>query len=136
MSKGNLSVKNLDLNTFIKKYTICILSVTNTGLPKQINIFFVCFLLKLYLVVNGAWLPVVLGHFPASFPSFICSLLLTLLSHSLSALCLSAAEPLDGEEYLDIIGIMRNQAGRYECKASNDVATPDVKYVNVVVNCK
>lgn len=44
------------------------------------------------------------------------------------------AEPLDGEEFLDIIGIMRNQAGRYECKASNDVATPDVKYVNVVVN--
>uniref|UniRef100_A0A3Q3VVB2 Ig-like domain-containing protein n=1 Tax=Mola mola TaxID=94237 RepID=A0A3Q3VVB2_MOLML len=37
-------------------------------------------------------------------------------------------------EYLDITGIMRNQAGRYECKASNDVATPDVKYVNVVVN--
>ncbi|KAK5868456.1 hypothetical protein PBY51_009469 [Eleginops maclovinus] len=29
---------------------------------------------------------------------------------------------------------MRNQAGRYECKASNDVATPDVKYVNVVVS--
>uniref|UniRef100_A0A8C5D7X5 Ig-like domain-containing protein n=1 Tax=Gouania willdenowi TaxID=441366 RepID=A0A8C5D7X5_GOUWI len=45
-----------------------------------------------------------------------------------------SAEPLDGEEYLDIMGIMRNQAGRYECKASNDVATPDVKYVNVVVN--
>uniref|UniRef100_A0A3B3ZLX8 Ig-like domain-containing protein n=1 Tax=Periophthalmus magnuspinnatus TaxID=409849 RepID=A0A3B3ZLX8_9GOBI len=38
------------------------------------------------------------------------------------------------EEFLDIIGIMRNQAGRYECKASNDVATPDFKYVNVVVN--
>ncbi|XP_037534448.1 limbic system-associated membrane protein [Nematolebias whitei] len=47
-----------------------------------------------------------------------------------------SAEPLDGEEYLDIVDIMRNQAGRYECKASNDVATPDVKYVNVVVNCK
>lgn len=45
-----------------------------------------------------------------------------------------SAEPLDGEEYLDITGIMRNQAGRYECKASNDVATPDVKYVNVIVN--
>ncbi|XP_020782535.1 limbic system-associated membrane protein [Boleophthalmus pectinirostris] len=45
-----------------------------------------------------------------------------------------SAEPLDGEEFLDIIGIMRNQAGRYECKASNDVATPDFKYVNVVVN--
>uniref|UniRef100_H3BWW7 Ig-like domain-containing protein n=1 Tax=Tetraodon nigroviridis TaxID=99883 RepID=H3BWW7_TETNG len=46
----------------------------------------------------------------------------------------SAADPLDGDEYLDITGIMRNQAGRYECKASNDVAMPDVKYVNVVVN--
>ncbi|XP_057695940.1 limbic system-associated membrane protein isoform X1 [Corythoichthys intestinalis] len=45
-----------------------------------------------------------------------------------------SAEPLDGEEYLDIVGIMRTQAGRYECKASNDVATPDVKYVNVIVN--
>ncbi|KAJ7990233.1 hypothetical protein DPEC_G00298190 [Dallia pectoralis] len=45
-----------------------------------------------------------------------------------------SADTLDGEEYLDISGIMRNQAGRYECKASNDVATPDVKYVNVVVN--
>uniref|UniRef100_A0A1A7WA28 Limbic system-associated membrane protein n=1 Tax=Iconisemion striatum TaxID=60296 RepID=A0A1A7WA28_9TELE len=45
-----------------------------------------------------------------------------------------SAEPLDGDEYLDVIGITRNQAGRYECKASNDVATPDVKYVNVVVN--
>uniref|UniRef100_A0AAV2J0I1 Ig-like domain-containing protein n=1 Tax=Knipowitschia caucasica TaxID=637954 RepID=A0AAV2J0I1_KNICA len=45
-----------------------------------------------------------------------------------------SAEPLDGEEFLDIIGIMRSQAGRYECKASNDVATPDFKYVNVVVN--
>ncbi|XP_063061047.1 limbic system-associated membrane protein [Engraulis encrasicolus] len=45
-----------------------------------------------------------------------------------------SAEPLDGEEYLDISGITRTQAGRYECKASNDVASPDVKYVNVVVN--
>ncbi|XP_042564658.1 limbic system-associated membrane protein isoform X2 [Clupea harengus] len=45
-----------------------------------------------------------------------------------------SAEPLDGEEYLDISGVTRTQAGRYECKASNDVATPDVKYVNVVVN--
>uniref|UniRef100_A0A3B3BHN9 Limbic system associated membrane protein n=1 Tax=Oryzias melastigma TaxID=30732 RepID=A0A3B3BHN9_ORYME len=43
-------------------------------------------------------------------------------------------EPLDGEEYLDILGIMRNQAGRYECRANNDVATPDSKYVTVVVN--
>uniref|UniRef100_A0A8C6TL54 Limbic system associated membrane protein n=1 Tax=Neogobius melanostomus TaxID=47308 RepID=A0A8C6TL54_9GOBI len=45
-----------------------------------------------------------------------------------------SGEAAGWEEFLDIIGIMRNQAGRYECKASNDVATPDVKYVNVVVN--
>ncbi|KAB5550128.1 hypothetical protein PHYPO_G00050140 [Pangasianodon hypophthalmus] len=45
-----------------------------------------------------------------------------------------SAETLDVGEYLEISGIMRTQAGRYECKASNDVATPDVKYVNVVVN--
>uniref|UniRef100_A0A8C1QE99 Ig-like domain-containing protein n=1 Tax=Cyprinus carpio TaxID=7962 RepID=A0A8C1QE99_CYPCA len=38
------------------------------------------------------------------------------------------------ENYLEISGIVRSQAGRYECKASNDVSTPDVKYVNVVVN--
>ncbi|KAI4900622.1 hypothetical protein NFI96_013920, partial [Prochilodus magdalenae] len=44
------------------------------------------------------------------------------------------AETLEVGEYLEISGIMRTQAGRYECKASNDVATPDVKYVNVVVN--
>lgn len=80
--------------------------------------------------------------YPTSFPflspfyqlfssSFCLSLTLLLFSSQPSA-----AEPLDGEEYLDIIGIMRNQAGRYECKASNDVATPDVKYVNVVVSCK
>ncbi|TSK67172.1 Limbic system-associated membrane protein [Bagarius yarrelli] len=45
-----------------------------------------------------------------------------------------SAETLDVGEYLEISGIMRTQAGRYECKASNDVATPDVKYVNVIVN--
>uniref|UniRef100_A0A8C1JJA9 Ig-like domain-containing protein n=1 Tax=Cyprinus carpio TaxID=7962 RepID=A0A8C1JJA9_CYPCA len=38
------------------------------------------------------------------------------------------------QPYLEISGIVRSQAGRYECKASNDVSTPDVKYVNVVVN--
>lgn len=63
-------------------------------------------------------------------------LCLVCLTHLILCFRLPTAEPLDGEEYLDIIGIMRNQAGRYECKASNDVATPDVKYVNVVVNCK
>ncbi len=49
--------------------------------------------------------------------------------------CVSA-EALDVGEYLEISGIVRSQAGRYECKASNDVSTPDVKYVNVVVNCE
>ncbi|MBN3289626.1 LSAMP protein, partial [Polypterus senegalus] len=44
------------------------------------------------------------------------------------------AEELDGDEYLEISGITREQAGRYECKASSDGLAPDVKYVNVVVN--
>ncbi|KAK1786197.1 hypothetical protein P4O66_017911, partial [Electrophorus voltai] len=48
--------------------------------------------------------------------------------------CHNRAETLDVGEYLEISGITRMQAGRYECKASNDVATPDVKYVSVVVN--
>ncbi|XP_022524778.1 limbic system-associated membrane protein isoform X2 [Astyanax mexicanus] len=47
---------------------------------------------------------------------------------------LSPSETLEVGEYLEISGIMRTQAGRYECKASNDVAAPDVKYVNVIVN--
>lgn len=67
--------------------------------------------------------------------SFSCSPMKLILLLS-SPTFILAADPLDGDEYLDIIGIMRNQAGRYECKASNDVAMPDVKYVNVVVNCK
>uniref|UniRef100_A0A8C4RFJ4 Limbic system associated membrane protein n=1 Tax=Erpetoichthys calabaricus TaxID=27687 RepID=A0A8C4RFJ4_ERPCA len=41
---------------------------------------------------------------------------------------------LDGDEYLEISGVTREQAGRYECKASSDGLAPDVKYVNVVVN--
>ncbi|XP_051520958.1 limbic system-associated membrane protein-like isoform X1 [Myxocyprinus asiaticus] len=45
-----------------------------------------------------------------------------------------SAEALDVGEYLEISGIVRSQSGRYECKASNDVSTPDVKYVNVIVN--
>ncbi|XP_065136311.1 limbic system-associated membrane protein isoform X1 [Paramisgurnus dabryanus] len=45
-----------------------------------------------------------------------------------------SAEALDVGEYLEISGMVRSQAGRYECKASNDVSTPDVKYVNVIVN--
>ncbi|XP_051782254.1 limbic system-associated membrane protein isoform X3 [Erpetoichthys calabaricus] len=44
------------------------------------------------------------------------------------------AEELDGDEYLEISGVTREQAGRYECKASSDGLAPDVKYVNVVVN--
>ncbi|XP_015197182.1 limbic system-associated membrane protein isoform X2 [Lepisosteus oculatus] len=45
-----------------------------------------------------------------------------------------SAEPLESDEFVEITGITRSQAGRYECKATNDVSTPDVKYVNIVVN--
>ncbi|XP_055752258.1 limbic system-associated membrane protein isoform X4 [Salvelinus fontinalis] len=66
--------------------------------------------------------------------SYTCSIQTKQQSKTSNVHLIVQADSLDGEEYLDISGIMRNQAGRYECKASNDVATPDVKYVNVVVN--
>uniref|UniRef100_A0A6I8R5F1 Limbic system associated membrane protein n=1 Tax=Xenopus tropicalis TaxID=8364 RepID=A0A6I8R5F1_XENTR len=38
------------------------------------------------------------------------------------------------EEFLEIQGITREQSGRYECKAANEVASADVKQVRVTVN--
>ncbi|KAM4796475.1 limbic system-associated membrane protein isoform 2-T2 [Rhinophrynus dorsalis] len=38
------------------------------------------------------------------------------------------------EEFLDIQGITREQSGRYECKAANEVASADVKQVRITVN--
>lgn len=40
------------------------------------------------------------------------------------------------EEYLEILGITREQSGKYECKAANEVSSADVKQVKVTVNCK
>ncbi|KAB0358165.1 hypothetical protein FD754_002321 [Muntiacus muntjak] len=42
---------------------------------------------------------------------------------------------LEGEEeYLEILGITREQSGKYECKAANEVSSADVKQVKVTVN--
>ncbi|XP_026536209.1 limbic system-associated membrane protein [Notechis scutatus] len=38
------------------------------------------------------------------------------------------------EEFLEILGITREQSGKYECKAANEVSTADVKQVRVTVN--
>ncbi|XP_053311414.1 limbic system-associated membrane protein isoform X1 [Spea bombifrons] len=38
------------------------------------------------------------------------------------------------EEFLDIQGITREQSGKYECKAANEVASADVKQVRITVN--
>lgn len=40
------------------------------------------------------------------------------------------------EEFLEILGITREQSGKYECKAANEVSTADVKQVRVTVNCE
>ncbi|XP_037065883.1 limbic system-associated membrane protein [Peromyscus leucopus] len=40
------------------------------------------------------------------------------------------------EEYLEILGITREQSGKYECKAANEVSSADVKQVKVTVNCE
>ncbi|XP_075909829.1 limbic system-associated membrane protein-like isoform X2 [Petromyzon marinus] len=37
-------------------------------------------------------------------------------------------------EYLEIEGISRDQAGEYQCSATNDVASPDTRRVRVTVN--
>ncbi|MBN3271892.1 OBCAM protein, partial [Polyodon spathula] len=37
-------------------------------------------------------------------------------------------------EYLEITEISKEQSGVYECSASNDVSTPDVRKVHVTVN--
>ncbi|XP_073426143.1 protein CEPU-1-like isoform X5 [Dendrobates tinctorius] len=38
------------------------------------------------------------------------------------------------DEYLEITGITRDQSGVYECSATNDVSSPDVRRVKVTVN--
>ncbi|KAM8927088.1 neurotrimin-like isoform 1-T1 [Pelodytes ibericus] len=38
------------------------------------------------------------------------------------------------DEYLQIIGITKEQSGQYECSAANDVSAPDVRRVKVTVN--
>uniref|UniRef100_H3A898 Ig-like domain-containing protein n=1 Tax=Latimeria chalumnae TaxID=7897 RepID=H3A898_LATCH len=38
------------------------------------------------------------------------------------------------EEYLEIFGITREQSGKYECRAANEVAVADMKQVLVTVN--
>lgn len=49
----------------------------------------------------------------------------------------SAGREFEGEEeYLEILGITREQSGKYECKAANEVASADVKQVRVTVNCE
>lgn len=37
---------------------------------------------------------------------------------------------------MEILGITREQSGKYECKAANEVASADVKQVRVTVNCE
>lgn len=52
-------------------------------------------------------------------------------------LYLSLAREFEGdEEFLEILGITREQSGKYECKAANEVSTADVKQVRVTVNCE
>lgn len=50
--------------------------------------------------------------------------------------CFSGREFEGEEEYLEILGITREQSGKYECKAANEVSSADVKQVKVTVNCE
>jgi len=39
-------------------------------------------------------------------------------------------------EHLALNAITKEQSGSYECIASNDISSPDVRTVQVTVNCK
>lgn len=58
------------------------------------------------------------------------------LKNSHANLRFSGREFEGEEEYLEILGITREQSGKYECKAANEVSSADVKQVKVTVNCE
>lgn len=39
-------------------------------------------------------------------------------------------------QHLELTTITKEQSGSYECIASNDISSPDVRIVQVTVNCK
>lgn len=39
-------------------------------------------------------------------------------------------------EHVELKAITKEQSGSYECIASNDISSPDVRTVQVTVNCK
>lgn len=39
-------------------------------------------------------------------------------------------------EYVEINGISKDMSGSYECITSNDISPPDVRTVQVTVNCE
>lgn len=39
-------------------------------------------------------------------------------------------------QHLELTAIAKEQSGSYECIASNDISSPDVRIVQVTVNCK
>lgn len=39
-------------------------------------------------------------------------------------------------QHLELTAITKEQSGSYECIASNDISSPDVRIVQVTVNCK
>ncbi|PKU34366.1 hypothetical protein llap_15330 [Limosa lapponica baueri] len=58
----------------------------------------------------------------------------TVLGSGVTAASFARREFEGEEEYLEILGITREQSGKYECKAANEVASADVKQVRVTVN--
>ena len=44
--------------------------------------------------------------------------------------------PAETTSVLNLLNINRNQAGDYQCTASNDVSSKTSVVVNIVVNCK
>nr|XP_014354045.1 PREDICTED: limbic system-associated membrane protein [Latimeria chalumnae] len=62
------------------------------------------------------------------------SLILAMNLRGSGQLRLRSTELEGDEEYLEIFGITREQSGKYECRAANEVAVADMKQVLVTVN--
>lgn len=60
------------------------------------------------------------------------------VSYSVFVLCLSTGTHkfVTEGEHVELKAITKEQSGSYECIASNDISNPDVRTVEVTVNCE
>lgn len=60
----------------------------------------------------------------------------SLLTHKNAWMFLAGRRFISEGEYVEMTAITKEQSGSYECISSNDISPPDVRTVQVTVNCK